>query len=42
MKPTSRRPMALTTPRVKVLSSPKGFPMAMAQSPTCTLSESPR
>ena len=32
----------LTMPRVTVLSSPRGLPTAIAQSPTCTWSESPR
>ena len=30
------RLVLLTIPRVTVLSSPKGLPTAMAQSPTCT------
>lgn len=39
--PTSDRPVALTTPTVSVWSRPKGFPMAMAHSPTRSASEFP-
>ena len=39
--PTSERPVALMTPTVTVWSSPKGFPMAMAHSPTRSASELP-
>ncbi len=35
------RPVALTTPRVTVLSRPNGFPTAMANSPTLRREESP-
>ncbi len=37
----STRPVALITPRVTVLSSPKGFPTAIAHSPTLIFVESP-
>jgi len=40
--PTSERPVALMTPTVTVWSRPKGFPMAMAHSPTRRASELPR
>ena len=36
------RPLALIIPVVTVLSSPKGLPMAIAHSPTCRASESPK
>src|SRR4030042_6080757 len=36
------RPLALTTPTVTVCSKPKGLPMAMAHSPTSSLSETPQ
>src|SRR5437773_2470640 len=39
--PTSDRPVALTTPTVTVWSSPNGLPIAIAHSPTRSLSESP-
>ena len=39
--PTSARPVALTTPTVTVLSSPKGLPIAIAHSPTRSVSEFP-
>ncbi|TKS58259.1 MAG: hypothetical protein EWM72_03124 [Nitrospira sp.] len=35
------RPLALTIPAVTVLFRPKGFPMAITQSPTRSRSESP-
>jgi len=38
--PTSERPVALTTPTVTVWSSPNGLPMAIAHSPTRSVSES--
>ncbi len=40
--PRSARPVALITPRVTVLSRPKGFPTAIAHSPTLIRAESPR
>ena len=40
--PRSMRPVALITPRVTVLSSPNGFPTAIAHSPTFNLVEFPR
>ncbi len=36
------RPMPLTTPRVTVRSSPKGFPTARTHCPTFTEAESPK